>query len=77
MRRLIVVSSYDRSLYEAIRKYHRGDERVTVILDRRRTERRRRSDPQAPDRRRAERRLRNVSPELVAQGWADVWLPDD
>jgi hypothetical protein len=77
MRWLIVVARDEPDLYEIMRKDHFGEESITVILDRRRTERRRRSDPDVPNRRHTERRHRDIDRALINEGWAQIRLPED
>jgi hypothetical protein len=77
MRWLIVVARNEPDLYEIIRKDHLGDDSITVILDRRRTERRQRSDPPITNRRHAERRRQDIGPALIKEGWAEIRLLED
>lgn len=75
---LIVVARGQPVLYNYFRRDHFGDEGITVVLDRRTVaERRWRNESHRPDRRRAERRQRDISEELLTQGWAEVLLPED
>ena len=74
--RLIVVARDAGSLYDQIRGDRYGDETVKVIRDRRSTDRRLRMEAHTPDRRRDERRTHNINPLLLAQGWAEITLPE-
>jgi hypothetical protein len=77
VRRLIIVARGQTLLYGTIRSVSFGDDSVSVIVDRRSTDRRRQLQVFIPDRRRAERRRHNVEPVLLGQGWAEVRLPDE
>lgn len=56
VRYLIIVSSGEPDVYEYLSQRFRGDKRVAVILDRRRTERRQQSQPPDSERRQRDRR---------------------
>ena len=77
MRWLIVVARGQPVVYKHIRRDHFGDQGITVIRDRRRTQRRQRRESHFPDRRRAERRCHDIATDLWAQGWAEIRLPED
>jgi hypothetical protein len=76
VRRLIfVVSPGQRKLYESLRRTFASDGGVEVVLDRRRSERRRSGDHAGTDRRRSERRRRrDVEAQLAARGYAVVGI---
>jgi hypothetical protein len=73
-RRLIVVARDAGSLYDRLRRSG-VDHAVTIITDRRSTERRRRLQVHIPERRRGERRRYDIESSLLAEGWAEVTLP--
>jgi hypothetical protein len=73
--RLIIVARDAVDLYDRIRKNQSGDETVTVITDRRSTDRRLHLEVYIPDRRLDERRRHDIAPLLFTQGWAQVTLP--
>ena len=73
--RLIIVARDKGDLYEALRRDQLGHSAVTVIADRRRTDRRRKLELFLPERRLGERRHCDVSQSLVTQGWAELTLP--
>jgi hypothetical protein len=71
-RRIIVAGDETDDLYDVIRRDQIGDEKVIVITDRRRVERRHRIDTYDVERRRDERRRYDIGPLLLTQGWAEV-----
>jgi len=73
-RRLIIVTRGDPGLYHYIRSDWVGDETVTVMTDRRRAERRQRTEPREPDRRRGDRRQHCLDAAMKTNGWAAVVL---
>ena len=73
--RLIIVARDKVDLYDSIRRDQLGHGAVTVIADRRRTNRRGKLELFIPERRLAERRHYDVSQLLVTQGWAELTLP--
>jgi hypothetical protein len=73
--RLIIVARDKVDLYDRIRRDEVGDRVVTVIVDRRRDDRRRNLELFIPERRLGERRHSDVSQLLVTQGWAELTLP--
>jgi hypothetical protein len=73
--RLIIVARDKRDLYDRIRSDRLGHAAVTVITDRRSTDRRRRLEVFIPERRLGERRRYDVGDLLLTQGWAEVALP--
>jgi len=73
---LIIVARDEVVLYDHIRRDQLGDEAVRVIRDRRSTDRRLRMEAHIPDRRRGERRRNDIDRLLLAQGWAQVTLPE-
>jgi hypothetical protein len=73
--RLIIVARGEATLYDYIRRRHSGKPTVSIIMDRRRADRRHGVEARVPDRRRGERRRYDVEPLLRAQGWAQVTLP--
>jgi hypothetical protein len=73
--RLIIVARDAVDLYDRIRRNQLGDETVTVITDRRSTDRRLHLEVYIPDRRLDERRRHDIAPLLFTQGWAQVTLP--
>ena len=73
---LIIVARDEVVLYDHIRRDQLGDEAVRVIGDRRSTDRRLRMEAHIPDRRRGERRRNDIDRLLLAQGWAQVTLPE-
>jgi len=77
-RHLFLVSRLEARLYEYLLERFRDDGNVEVILDRRRGERRRRSERQEPERRRSDRRTRReVDLELQLRSHVILTLPDD
>jgi len=78
-RHLFLVSRHEARLYEYLLERFRDDGNVEVILDRRRGERRRRSDAeQHPERRRSDRRSRReVDLELRVRSHVILTLPED
>ena len=74
LRRLIIVARDEVDLYDSIRRYQTGNETVTVITDRRSTDRRLRMETHTPDRRFGERRRSDIEPLLLIQGWAEATL---
>jgi hypothetical protein len=73
--RLIIVARDKLDLYDRLRRDQLGHRAVTVIADRRRTDRRRTLELFVPERRLGERRHSDVSQLLVTQGWAELTLP--
>jgi hypothetical protein len=71
--RLIIVARDKVDLYDHIRRDQLGV--GTVIVDRRRDDRRRNLELFIPERRLGERRHSDVSQLLVTQGWAELTLP--
>jgi hypothetical protein len=74
LRRLFIIVRGDPGLYEFIKRRWLGDERVEVIVNRRRAERRRRNVRPDIDRRRWDRRLdhRDQEVALRSSGWIEV-----
>ena len=56
VRYLLIVARNQPDLWHYLKRNFAGDEKVEVILDRRRGERRQRIQPHEPERRRADRR---------------------
>jgi len=75
VQRLVIVDASDGKLYADIRRRWFGDATVKVITDRRRVDRRQRSDSHAPERRRSERRRHSITAALRTDRWAEVLLP--
>jgi hypothetical protein len=73
--RLIIVARDKVDLYDRLRRDQSGQQAVTVVADRRRTDRRRKLELFIPERRLAERRHCDVSQLLVTQGWAELTVP--
>jgi len=74
-KQLLVVARDRGKLYGYLRRAFAGNPTVEVVVDRRRTERRRIDQPQAPERRRGNRRLMlDIDNQLRALGWAVVQL---
>jgi hypothetical protein len=75
-RRLIIVGRDQIDLYGRVRsrslRRQLEDTGITVITDRRGTDRRRALRGHSPERRRGERRRYNVQPLLLMQGWAEI-----
>lgn len=73
-RRLFIIVRGDPGLYDFIKRRWLGDERVEVIVNRRRAERRRRNVRPDVDRRRWDRRLdqRDQEVALRSSGWIEV-----
>ena len=70
---LLIVARDEPTLYERLRQEFEGDEELSVVLDRRIGDRRRRqSQPVNPDQRRADRRQALVDEQLQRFGWATV-----
>src|SRR5262245_11754561 len=77
-RHLFLFSRLEARRYEYLLERFRDDGNVEVILDRRRGERRRRSERQEPERRRSDRRTRReVDLELQLRSHVILTLPDD
>lgn len=78
MRRyLFIVSARHSGLYRYLSQLFSGDNRVVVIMDRRRGERREGGVWSAPERRRRDRRLRpEVEAEVRARSYAIVILDE-
>jgi hypothetical protein len=76
LRRLIfLVSPAHRELYASLTRTFAQDDTVQVVLDRRRTDRRRKGEHVAGDRRRVERRRNtDVQHKLTARGYAVVGI---
>ena len=72
--RLVIVDPSDWKLYDDIRRSWFGDATVKVITDRRRRERRQRTDSRGPERRRGDRRRHSVTAALRTERWAEVML---
>jgi len=75
VQRLVIVDASDWNLYDDIRWRWFGDATVKVITDRRRGERRQRTDSHAPERRQTERRRHSITATLRTERWAEVMLP--
>jgi len=76
-RHLFLVSRHEARLYEYLVERFGDDENVEVILDRRRGERRKRSERQGPERRRTDRRIRReVDLELQVRSHVILTLPN-
>jgi hypothetical protein len=73
-RRLIVVARDEGRVYDRLRRAGVAHA-VTIITDRRSTERRLQLQVYIPDRRRGERRRYDIESLLLAEGWAEVTLP--
>ncbi len=70
---IFVVSRDALDHYEYLKRAFAGDDRVSVVLDRRSGERRKASSAREGDRRRADRRSRRLIDDRVRrQGWAMV-----
>ena len=78
-RHLFLVSRHEARLYEYLLERFRDDGNVEVILDRRRGERRRRSDAEPqPERRRSDRRTRReIDLELRVRSHVILTIPED
>lgn len=75
---LFLVSRHDARLHEYLVERFRDDEKVEVILDRRRGERRTRSPYDGPERRRSDRRTRReIDLELQIRSHVILTLPDN
>src|SRR2546428_13956509 len=76
-RHLFLVSRHEPRLYEYLLDRFGHDVKVEVILDRRRGERRRRSERQGPERRQADRRTRRaLDLELQVRSHVILTLPN-
>lgn len=74
-KQLLIVARDRGKLYGYLRRAFAGNPTVEVVVDRRRVERRRIDQPQAPERRRGDRRLMlDVDNQLRAFGWAVIHL---
>lgn len=73
-RRLIVVARDAGRVYDRLQRAGVAHA-VTIITDRRSTERRLQLQVYIPDRRRGERRRYDIESLLLAEGWAEVTLP--
>jgi len=69
---LYIVSRRQPALYERVGREFGDDPGVTVLLDRRRGERRRQSQTVTAERRHAEQRERDIGGDLETLGWAIV-----
>jgi hypothetical protein len=70
-KQILVVARDQQKLYEYARRAFAGNPTVEVVLDRRRTERRRADRSRLPERRRGDRRLTlEVDDHLRTLGWA-------
>jgi hypothetical protein len=76
-RRLIVVAHEEPDLFDFIRRDQFGDDSVMVIADRRRGDRRHRTETVAAERRRDDRRRLDLEPLLRTQGWGEVSVEFD
>jgi hypothetical protein len=74
VQRLVIVDPSDWALYDNIRWNWFGDATVKVITDRRRGERRQRTESHGPERRRGDRRRHSVTPALLTARWVEVLL---
>lgn len=71
---LFIVSRDAHDNYENLKRVFADNSRVTVVLDRRRGERRKASHARDAERRGADRRSRPlIDDRLRRQGWAMVW----
>ena len=71
---LFIVSREAFDHYEHLKRVFADTSRVTIILDRRRGERRKTSSARGAERHKADRRSRPLIDErLRRQGWAIVW----
>ena len=74
-KQLLIVARDRGKLYGYLRRAFAGNPTVEVVVDRRRTERRRIDQPKALERRRGDRRLiLDIDDQLRALGWAVVQL---
>jgi hypothetical protein len=72
-RDLFILASDEKDLYEYLTRHFSGRADVSVILDRRRADRRRRSDPQRQNRRKGNRRAEStIETDLKSMGFAVV-----
>jgi len=72
-RGLLIVARDQRDLYDCLRHAYGDSEEITVLLDRRRVERRRAAQSVAGDRRRGERRsVRSIAEDLRYQQYVLV-----
>jgi hypothetical protein len=70
---IAVVVARDRlDLYEALRRDFVDTTRLAIVLDRRRGERRRESQPVGDERRKGDRRRHSIDDKLSSLGWAFV-----
>lgn len=78
MDRLVFVIRQNRTkLYETLTSAFAVEPRVEVILDRRRTSRRREGSGHHPERRRWDRRMRPaIDVEVRERGWSVVRIPE-
>lgn len=73
---IFVVARDQPVLFETLRREFSSDREIDVIMDRRHTERRQAVVPYAEERRRAERRVRSdAEAQLKSLGWALVRSP--
>lgn len=76
VQRLVIVDPSEWALYDDIRWSWFGDATVKVITDRRRGERRQRTEAHGPERRRGgDRRRHSITTVLLRERWAEVLLP--
>ncbi len=70
---LLVVSRQEPGLYDHLRRTLETAT-VEVVFDRRRGERRQRSETPEVDLRRGNRRQHDINEDLRRLGWAQVWI---
>lgn len=76
VRYLLLVARNQPDLWRYLKNNFAGDQKVEVILDRRRGERRQRIEPHEPERRRAERRRQpGLDNDLSYRSFVIVRLP--
>ena len=73
---VFIVSRHRPKLREYLQREFAGNAEVTVIVDRRLSERRLDRGPRSPDRRGVSRRQEQIDERLRAMGWAIVWRDD-
>jgi len=69
---LVVVARDQRGLYDYLSQVSSKSDQLTVVLDRRRQERRQAVSPDAPERRRADRRGTTRTEDLAARGFVII-----
>lgn len=73
---VFIVARHRPKLHEYLQREFAGNDEVSVIVDRRLSERRLREVEHGPERRQSDRRQALVDERLRSMGWAIVWRSD-